>query len=211
MDILERVFNAADTLESQGRSVTLASIREVLGSGSYSTINPILQKWKNRKIAHSQLPPAPEDISNRMFNLTSELWNQALQIAESRLASDRLAFEDQINNLREDLKGATSAADRAIEERDSVVVRIKELEELFATTKIELDSALKRASETDIRYQESERRVNDMQSQIERLDRQNAELNTKNSELTNVLMAKASLVKGPQENKKMVLKPKISG
>jgi len=210
MDMLERVFNAADILESQGKSVTLASIRAVLGGGSFSTINPILQKWKNRKIASSQLPPAPEDLSNRMFSLTTELWNQAIQISESRLASDRLVFEEQISSLREDLKEATSAADRAVAGRDSDVLRIKELEESLTAAKAERDTTAKNASEAEIRFQQSERRVSDMQSQIERLDRQNTELSAKNTELTSVLMAKASIVQGPQD-KKIILKPKSQG
>ena len=76
-----------------------------------------MDRWKSGEIANEQLQPAPEDLSSRMFSLTSELWNQALQIAAGRLASDRLIFEVQIRNLREDHKSVASAADRAIEER----------------------------------------------------------------------------------------------
>ena len=189
MEMREKVFNAADRLESQGKAVTLASLREALGGGSYSTISPHQQKWKNMKIASAQLPSAPEDLSNRMFSLTSEIWNQAVQIAESRLASDRSVFEEHNRCLREDLMSATSAADRATEERDSATVRVKELEELIEATKIELATVLKRASDTDIRNKELERRVSDKQSEIDRLDRHNATLNAKNDTLMSALTA----------------------
>lgn len=207
MDIHDKIFKAADMLEAEGRPVTLAAIREALGSGSFSTINPILQKWKARKISNSQLPPAPEDLANRMYHLTSELWNQAVQLAESRLVNDRQTFELQINRLREELESLTSEADKALTERGLSAERIKELEASLTAARSELDTAQKRESEADIRYQESERRISDMKSQIEKLDRQNAELNSKNSELANALITKA-VARDPQEGKKMVLKPK---
>jgi chromosome segregation ATPase len=195
MEKESRIIEAADRLAAQGKPVTVASVREELGGGSYSTIGPVLQKRSAKKNTSSQFPTAPDELTSRMLSYTSELWCLACQIADERLERDRSRLEGQIDNLRETQKEANSAADTAITEKESAMVRIKELEAAFATAKDNLDAACKRATEFEIRHQEAELRINDLKSQIERLERQNTNLTAKNDDLTTLCGIKAAAAK----------------
>ena len=198
MNIFDRVSLAAEKIEAQGLPVTLARVRDELGGGSFTTINPALQKWKEMKIARAQLSPAPDDLTRKMYNFIPELWNNACQMAESRFVGERIELEGQINYLNSALKDAASAADIAIEERDLAVAKLNEFEASFVVLKENVDSALTRASAAEIRHQESELRIGDLQSQIDRLDRQNRDLEAKNSELAKLAVKSAA----PRSNSK---------
>ncbi len=43
----EAVVAAAEKLISEGKKPTQTAIREVLGGGSFSTINPLYQAWRD--------------------------------------------------------------------------------------------------------------------------------------------------------------------
>ena len=46
----DKIFSACDTLQAQGVKPTLERVREKLGGGSFSSINPILKEWKEQQI-----------------------------------------------------------------------------------------------------------------------------------------------------------------
>lgn len=190
----DKIYEAADKLDFQGKAVTLASLRTELGGGSYTTINPALKEWKARKAEKTQLPPAPEELCRRMVAFGAELWNQACKIAESRFVGERMALEEQIQQLESNLTDAVEAADSAETAKELANKKVDELKTAIEPIKAKLDEQNKRATELEIRYQESEYKINILQSVIDRLDKQNTELNAKNSELTIALTTKAAIL-----------------
>jgi hypothetical protein len=45
----ERIFNICNQLATQGIKPTLIKVRSELGRGSFSSINPLLQQWKEEQ------------------------------------------------------------------------------------------------------------------------------------------------------------------
>lgn len=177
MEMRNKVFDAADKLDAQGKKVTYLSIKDEIGGGSFSTIGQFIQEWKKNKNV-SKLLPTPEELTYRMNSFLSELWNQAGQIADNRFVGERMELMDQIKDLTESLEEVSSRSAKAIAERDAAVEKMNSLEASFATAKEELEAERKRAAELDIRYQESNQ-VNEMKLIISTLKRQNKELNEK--------------------------------
>ena len=185
MELKDRVFDAADKLESQRIRPTLDKIREALGGGSFTSIGPFLRDWKAKKITSVDLPPTPEDLMNRMIGITNDFWSQAVQHAEDRLSSDRAYMQAEIDYLNENIQSVSAAADKAIAERDAASVRINELEELLKSTNTQFDSLQRQASKWEVQCQESKERISDLQANIGRI----MELTAKNKELAKLCAA----------------------
>ncbi|ABK99502.1 DNA-binding protein [Pelobacter propionicus] len=187
MTTYDKIFEAADKLDFQGKAVTLASVREVLGGGSYSTITPALKEWKVRKGAQLQLPVVPEELNRRLMALSTELWNQACQIVEKRFVGERMELEEQIKQLESNLNDAASAADSAEAAKELAEKKVTELQESIEPLRAKLNEQMQRATEAVIRHQESEHRIKDLLSMIDMLAKQNDERNAKNNKLASAL------------------------
>lgn len=89
----EQVHHAADQLATAGHRPTLAAVREVLGGGSYTTINQALQAWRTANaetlnalrtkptapVTHS----SPATLQQHVEALTTLLlWMTALHLAQ---------------------------------------------------------------------------------------------------------------------------------
>lgn len=71
----EQVWAAAEELAAEGKSPTLANVRERLGGGSYTDISAAMQAWRaNRQAAALPIrEPAPAAITERLGELAGEL------------------------------------------------------------------------------------------------------------------------------------------
>mgnify|MGYP000630959646 CR=1 FL=1 len=109
----ENVFKAADQLKESNASITLASIREVLGGGSFTTISPFLQEWKDKeKISSTPIKePAPQAVLEQLQQFGTDLWGIAMDMANTRLAGEREALEKVRREMDINLQEAVELAD----------------------------------------------------------------------------------------------------
>lgn len=86
-----QVVEAAEALLREGSDVTVAAVRERIGSGSYSTINAVLAKWRqehgNRSPAN--LPDMPPAVASAL----KQVWAIAWQSTQELIAAERDALE----------------------------------------------------------------------------------------------------------------------
>ena len=67
----EKIREVISELDAEGKAISVTSIRERLGSGSYSTLSGVLAKWRKER-AEAVLPtvPAiPEGVSHLVEHL----------------------------------------------------------------------------------------------------------------------------------------------
>jgi hypothetical protein len=88
-DTRQKVFAAADQLLEQGTRPTQQNVRELIGSGSLTTINKALGDWwtslGERITRRNQHPEVPEAV----LLSAGKLWDQALGYAEQRFVEQR--------------------------------------------------------------------------------------------------------------------------
>ena len=74
------VADAAVKLQERGKVPTVDGVREVLGTGSKTTIASYLKAWKEGQgsVMDSNLPPA-------LVNTVSSLWNNLQEVADNRI------------------------------------------------------------------------------------------------------------------------------
>ena len=74
----DQIHQAARDLEDTGRKVTVSNVREIVGSGSYSTISTFLQEYQEAKSTNDR--PAPE-MPDSVRVATERLWTEVYQVA----------------------------------------------------------------------------------------------------------------------------------
>src|SRR5512135_3869021 len=86
----EKIIQVIREVEAAGREPTATSVRERLGSGSYTTIAAVLADWRREKASQmpAQIPEPPEGLRQLFTQLWAEAWKAALNVHEP----ERLAF-----------------------------------------------------------------------------------------------------------------------
>lgn len=91
----EDIVAAAEQLQADGKSVTIAEVRKVLGSGSYTTISDVIRDWRaeQSKPTTPIKEAAPSAVVERLESLGADIWAVALGLANDRLRAEREALE----------------------------------------------------------------------------------------------------------------------
>ena len=109
-----RIFAIADELDAAGQNPTLASVRKALGGGSYTTISQGMNEWRAKKAAKDTAvrEAAPPTIVELLEQFGLEVWTQALQLANGRLAAEREALEKTRQEIEAQRLEAAELADQ---------------------------------------------------------------------------------------------------
>jgi len=96
LDTIEKVQRAADDLLASGQRPTQQAIRDVLGTGSITTINKALNIWwanlSKRINRQEEYPTLPEPV----LSAATKLWDQALVYSHSLLEKQTLEHAAQL-------------------------------------------------------------------------------------------------------------------
>ena len=102
----QQVIEAAEGLAGSGQAVTVAAVRDALGgTGSYSTINPLLAKWREGSgggRVGSDIPDMPETIGRA----ARAFWGAAWKEAQDGIQGEREALDAarrDMNRERQDM------------------------------------------------------------------------------------------------------------
>lgn len=149
----EQIFALADRLDADGQKATLALVRKQLGSGSFTTISEAMNEWRTRKASRVSpiREPVPQAVTGKLSELGGELWAVSLEMANSRLASEREALE----SLRQETGAARQEAAAAQTWRDGEAIREK-----LNVAQVQATTAEARAGElrTELDYAHEEAR-----------------------------------------------------
>lgn len=108
----EDVKEAAETLLGRGLSPTIQRVREILGTGSNTTISDHLRRWQQRmaEAPRAVLPPAlPEGIMTAL----EIFWKTAVQYAEAAFDAQRAAAAQSVVEAEHTRDQAVASAEQA--------------------------------------------------------------------------------------------------
>jgi hypothetical protein len=112
----DRIIELCNKMAEDGIKPTLDRIREELGSGSFSTINPILKQWKENRLSNHSIEPIelPTEIAAIGERATALIW----KVANDQCKLMIKAIKDETTRLIE----------QSDAEREEAVHEIKRLE-----------------------------------------------------------------------------------
>jgi DNA repair exonuclease SbcCD ATPase subunit len=93
----QQVANTAERLQGQERNPTVDSIREILGTGSKSTIARYLKEWRSK----NEQSGGPSGIPQDLFVLVKGLWDQLQAQAEQQIIKNQEEANQEIKLMEE--------------------------------------------------------------------------------------------------------------
>lgn len=151
----QEVYNAANQLVADNKTVSAASVRGVLGRGSYTTIQAMLEDWKKNHELHpietrGDLPGSLSSlVSDLLFPFAARLWQLAQSEAEKGLEAEKaeLSRDREALHKQTDRAIATAEAQKEhanyLEEQVTTARRKEEdYKDRLVSTRQELDKAL---------------------------------------------------------------------
>ena len=114
----EDVFSACKALLKEGMTITVANVREELGTGSYTTLLPLIDDFKatasNEAALQEEVPQLPKDLSDMGSSFIKDLWWQAALSAQKRVDEVEKTFLAQIDELKKELLGKNEELSQAM-------------------------------------------------------------------------------------------------
>ncbi|EPJ48915.1 MAG: hypothetical protein OFPII_03910 [Osedax symbiont Rs1] len=159
----ERVQRAADELLALGKRPTQQAVRDIIGSGSITTINHALNFWwanLSKKInRQDQHPALPEPV----LTAASKLWDQAMVYSHAALDEQRL----QLNQALQEHQTAdsqqlsqTQIAMFAVQQQNNELLKtneglLEQINSLLQSTHVLETSLIHKTSECDEQVREN--------------------------------------------------------
>ncbi|ELF8498690.1 DNA-binding protein [Salmonella enterica] len=148
----EQIMKAADELDREGQTPTLARVRKKLGGGSFTTISEVMIEWRAQKTRSAPThEPAPQAVTDRLAAFGDDIWALALEIADAGFTGEREALEKSRQETEDARLEATELADQLTAELAQVRAHIVSLEEQLVAAGKEVTSV---AGERDEARQE---------------------------------------------------------
>lgn len=127
---VQDIHATADIIVAEGGTPTLAEVRKVLGGGSFTTISDAMKTWKSARQAQVATAPireaAPTAVGERLSTFGSEIWSIALEMANTRLQSERIALEQARQEMEATQKEAVDLADQLNIEIETAMLKIEQ-------------------------------------------------------------------------------------
>ena len=201
----DRIFAIAEELDAAGANPTLAAVRKALGGGSFTTISEAMTEWRNRKAAKDApiREPAPQLVADRLAEFGAELWAAALELANSRLASEHKGLETARSQLEAEKREAAELADQVTAELETLQARLAGLEASEKDAKAgaavlsdKLTKESERAATAEVRAEEISKRADDLKAALDAArDASASNIAALNAELSRINAHNAELVR----------------
>ena len=194
----DQIFQAADQLTVAGESATMAAVRKLLGGGSYTTINEALKEWKAKQHTTNTpiREPAPAAVATRLEELGADIWAVALELANTRLTSEREALEATRIQLETAQQEATELADQLSVELEALQTNYKEavtdLQEARAhlnQANLEKVTLTRQLATTEARAEETTKRADDFKAELQHAHAENTAQRQRHDAETQALQA----------------------
>lgn len=172
----EAVNESADKLVAQGEYPSVQTVRDALGSGSYSTITKYLQVWRDQREKAAAVVDLPERVEAAYRKAAASAWSEATRLAGEQVAIVKDQMEqERVKHIRE-ADEAVSEIERLEKLIQEAEVRVnqysKELEELRSNERYLIDQAARAEAQRESVAKDVDR----ITLRVESLDKENREL-----------------------------------
>ncbi len=122
------VQQAIDELLTRGDSPSVQRIREVLGTGSFTTISEHFRHWRDERDQNRDVPP-PRGVPEAVATLAADMWRQAQELANEGLVHYREEANRKVEAAQEEVLQATRNAENAAQRERALAEHLHHREE----------------------------------------------------------------------------------
>ena len=169
----EDVKQAIDTLMAKGEAPSVQKVREVLGTGSFTTISDHLREWRSRREERAETA-STQGMPESIQQLAEGLWEKAQDAAGDALAEYREMADRDVKTAREAIQDAMRQAEDAAQREAALSAhlagtdqRLEARSAALATAEVERDQALDKARRLGERLARSLQQLERLQAESE--------------------------------------------
>lgn len=149
------VQQAIDALLTQGATPSVQRIREVLGTGSFTTISEHFRHWRSEREQNRDVPP-PKGVPESVVTLAADMWRQAQDAANEGLVHYREEANRKVEAAQEEVMQATREADNAAQRERALAEHLHHREERMEALGTQLAESQVRQDSLQTRCQSAE-------------------------------------------------------
>lgn len=179
------IAKAAEAIRGQGHEPTVDRVREKLGTGSKSTIAPLLKRWRTDHGDVADAGVLPSDLLDAL----KSVYERTQQLADHRIDEAQQQFEISNTGLKNELTEARRCIEKLTEHQKELDQQIshfvvesnalrKDLEDgrvVLVKTEFQRDEALARVSELKLQITELKQENRDIRDHFEHYQQRTAD------------------------------------
>ncbi|GAA3908821.1 hypothetical protein GCM10022228_19240 [Halomonas cibimaris] len=169
------VRRAIDELIARGDNPSVQRIREVLGTGSFTTISDHVRRWRDECEKNRDVP-SPREIPEAIVSLAADMWRQAQEAANEGLTHYREEAKREVAAAQEEAQKARQEADNAAQRESALAEHLRHREAHIEGLSTQLAESREKqeqlAARCDSAEQKSEKLKKESAEQHARLTRQ---------------------------------------
>lgn len=131
------VQHAIDTLLTRGDTPSVQRIRDVLGTGSFTTISEHFRLWRSEREQNRDVPP-PKGVPEVVVTLASELWREAQEVANQTLLHYREEANRQVEAAQLAVESSAQQAANAEQRESALAEHLRHIEQRMEALSREL-------------------------------------------------------------------------
>lgn len=179
------IAKAAEAIKSRGQEPTVDRVREQMGTGSKSTIAPLLKRWRSDNGDAADISGLPNDL----VEVVKSLHERVQQMADHKINQARSEFKAITEELRQELAEAGNTIaqltsrqhdleqqlDTAMEEKRSLSQSLEDARVATAKSESQRDEAVSRVTEFKVAIEELKQENRDIRDHFEHYQQRTAE------------------------------------
>jgi chromosome segregation ATPase len=171
-----KIFAVCEELQKSGVKPTLERVREALGGGSFSTINPILKEWKEQQTTSEQpaleLPPEAVQAASQAAALIWKIaTDKSTELTNSMKHEFDASLKDAVTEKEEALKEVLNleqAAANLTAEKQSQAEQINALTVQLQKLQLMLDADVKQIEELKTELKQVHNEANTLSAEVQK-------------------------------------------
>lgn len=166
------IAKAAESIKALGQEPTVDRVREQLGTGSKSTIAPLLKRWR------STTEEAPEEngLPSDLLDIVKSLHERVQHIADQRIDQAQQVFDQQNDEFQKTLSDTKSKVAQLETTQKELNERVGELTNEVGQTSQELELTQGKLIKTEFQKDEAITRVIELKETVTELKQENKDI-----------------------------------
>ncbi len=166
------VVQAAEAVKQQGQEPTVDRVRGQLGTGSKSTIGPLLKRWRSDLDETANLSGLPSDL----VETVKALHERVQQMADQRIEQAREKFDSLNASLRDELVNASQASTELEARQQDLESQIERLSDQNRQLNRSLEEARVNLAKTESVRDEGLARIRELKEMVTELRQENKDV-----------------------------------
>ncbi|MFD2189973.1 DNA-binding protein [Pistricoccus aurantiacus] len=168
----EDVHRVIHQLLQQGEAPAVQKIREVLGTGSFTTISEHLRQWKIERAENRDQAPI-QALPDTLQRLTHELWQQAQALAHQGLLHYREEADRQVIDAQKEASDALRQAEDARQRESATANHLTHLQTALEEKSTALTRAEMKRETLSAALDDAGQKLKQLEGLVPQLDKQN--------------------------------------